>query len=241
MAKMKDLIIDIGNTRIKVAEFEDAILTSVEVMTAAELIQFLDKNSDYKSKFYSSSANPDGEIEQLLLGKYGFEALNRQLNMPFHNTYQTPETLGLDRLALAAAAIKLFPDSNVLVIDAGTCITYDLINAKGEYIGGAIAPGISMRYHAMNHYTAGLPLLKLARVDKLIGSTTEACMNIGVEKGVVFEVDAMIKAYELEFDKLNIVLTGGDTFHLAGQLKNSIFANPNFILEGLECIMTYNL
>ncbi|MDA8596258.1 type III pantothenate kinase [Flavobacteriaceae bacterium] len=238
---MKDLIIDIGNTRIKVAEFEDAILKQVEVMTAAELIQFLDKNLNYKNKFYSSSANPDGKTEQMLLSSYGFSVLNRQLELPFQNAYKSPETLGVDRLALAAAAIKLYPNSNVLIIDAGTCITYDLVNAKGIYLGGAISPGISMRYMAMNHYTAGLPLLKLAKVDKLIGSTTEECMNIGVEKGVVFEIDAMIKAYELEFDKLNIVLTGGDTFHLAGQLKNSIFANPNFILEGLECIMTYNL
>jgi len=241
MAKMKDLIIDIGNTRIKVAEFEDAKLKSVEVMTAAELILFLGKNSNYINKFYSSSANPNGEMEQLLLTKYGFTTMTRQLKVPFKNAYETPETLGLDRLALAAAAVKLFPNSNVLVIDAGTCITYEFVDSNGTYLGGAISPGIAMRYQAMNHYTAGLPLLKSNQVDGLIGNTTKDCMNIGIERGVVFEVDSMIRAYELQFDNLNIVLTGGDTFHLAGQLKNSIFANPNFILEGLECIMTYNL
>lgn len=238
---MKDLIVDIGNTRIKVAVYEQGKLLSIDVLDKSELADFFLSVENVGRKFYSSVGDSDGEVEKLLREKFDFTALSRKMKMPFTNSYKSKETLGLDRLALAAAAVKCYPNKNVLVIDAGTCITYDLVESDGSYQGGAISPGIEMRYKAMNHYTAGLPLLNVKPVNELLGKTTPECMHIGVEKGVVFEIDSMLDAYNQQYDNLTVVLTGGDTFHLEGQLKNTIFANPNFVLEGLECIMTYNI
>ncbi len=235
-----DLIVDVGNTRIKVAVFEDGSLKEHVSCEQENLIPIINKiltSRDIKRRFFSSVKDNLDFLET----DYDFIALNRAMRMPFENLYETKETLGLDRLALAASAVKLYPGFNVLVIDAGSCVTYDVVTSSKEYLGGAISPGLTMRYKAMNRFTDGLPLLDSISTEIWLGGTTETSMRVGVEKGLILEIDGMISHYKTEFENLYVLLTGGDAFHLAGQLKNSIFANQNLVLEGLESIMTINL
>lgn len=156
--------------------------------------------------------------------------------VPFFNNYGSPRSLGVDRIALAAAAAVNYPKKNVLVIDAGTCITFEFKNANDEYLGGAIAPGIQMRFKALHDYTAKLPLVSLASVEDFIGNNTETSILSGVVNNVVQEIDGVINQYLARFEDLTVILTGGDTLFLAERVKNTIFANPNFLLEGLNAI-----
>jgi type III pantothenate kinase len=146
-----------------------------------------------------------------------------------------------DRLAAAIAGATLYPGSNVLVIQAGTCITYEFINAQGEYIGGAISPGIQMRYKAMNTFTGKLPLIEHKKFDGLIGQTTEESILSGVNNGILAEVDGIINAYKSQYPDLTIILSGGDADFFVKQLKNSIFAVPNIVLKGLNIILDFNV
>ena len=235
-----DLIVDVGNTRIKVAVFEDGSLKEHISCDKDNFIFTINKiltSFDIRRRFFSSVKKNMG----FLVSDYDFTALDRGMLMPFKNRYDTMETLGLDRLALAASAVKLYPGNNTLIIDAGSCVTYDIVNSSKEYLGGAIAPGLAMRYKAMNSFTDGLPLLQSEAFDLWLGKSTETCIRVGAEKGLVLEIDGMISHYKTEFENLHVLLTGGDAFHLASQLKNSIFANQNLVLEGLESIMTINL
>ena len=177
------------------------------------------------------------EIEKL----FHLIRLSYKLKLPFKNKYKTPETLGADRIALIGAAMQNYSSNSVLVIDAGTCITFDFVNRKKEYYGGAISPGVEMRYKAINTFTTNLPLLELDYPKKLIGNSTENSIHSGIINGVLSEIEGVIERYK-EFDeKLTVVLTGGDTNFLAKRLKNGIFANPNFLLEGLNYILNYNI
>jgi type III pantothenate kinase len=160
--------------------------------------------------------------------------------MPFKNLYKTPETLGLDRLALASAAVQQYPKTNTLVIDAGTCITYDFVDANAHYFGGAISPGLQMRYNALHKQTAQLPLLQPKRQTSYIGATTEASIHSGVIFGTVQEIQGVVSTYLLDYSDLTVILTGGDANFLCKQFKISIFANSNFLLEGLNFILDFN-
>jgi type III pantothenate kinase len=166
--------------------------------------------------------------------------LNSKTEVPFNNLYKTPKTLGVDRIALVSAAKKMYLNKNVLVIDAGTCITYDFISDESDYFGGAISPGLHMRYDAMHHFTANLPKLS-PKANIVLGDSTENAMHQGVVNGLVLEIDGIINQYLSKYNNLTIVLTGGDTNFLAKLLKSSIFANPNFLLEGLNHILNYNI
>ena len=166
--------------------------------------------------------------------------MNTTTPLPFKNRYTTPSTLGNDRIALAAAAVCVYPLKNTLVIDAGTCITFDFINSKNEYLGGAISPGIGMRYKSLHQYTGKLPLLSKNEEFKLIGTSTKSSIHSGIINGIICEIKGVIAQYQQDFGDLTIVLTGGDTKFLSKQLKNSIFANQNFLLRGLNKILTFN-
>jgi len=133
-----------------------------------------------------------------------------------------------------------FPDKNVLIIDAGTCITYDFINHKNEYLGGAISPGIKMRYNALHNLTANLPLLEAKPPKDLIGKSTSESIHSGIVNGILKEIDGIVLEYQKKYQDLTVILTGGDTKFLSKQLKSSIFANSNFLLEGLNFILEFN-
>ena len=238
-----NLIIDTGNTRTKLALFNKEEFVSVQkIKNTAVLVELkkLFKTAHIKHAIISSVAGISNEIINFLKNKITLVVLDSTTKIPFKNLYKTPKTLGVDRIALMAAAQKNYPHKNVLVIDAGTCITYDFLNDKNEYFGGAIAPGLKMKYKAMHQFTANLPLLK-PKANVKIGNSTKNAMHQGVINGTVLEMEGIIHQYKKNNDNLTVVLTGGDTIFLAKLLKSSIFANPNFLLEGLNHILNYNL
>ena len=239
-----NLIIDVGNTRIKLAVFDDQTLQFKKTCRNKEFLQTLSEIvEEYPALsrcIISSVGDFDNEYLELLSHKFSMLILTGQTKVPFKNDYSTPSTLGVDRIALISAAATEYPGANVLVIDAGSCITYDFINAKNEYLGGAISPGIEMRYEALNSFTANLPLLKTNLPEKTIGDSTKTSIHSGVVNGVLYEIDGFIRTYIENYSDLTIILTGGDAHFLRDSLKNDIFANPNFLLVGLNYILEHN-
>lgn len=239
-----NLIVDIGNSRIKIAVFNKDELIYNEVITKDSFVEAtLNLKEKFKCKYAIISAVGNlnkSEIDQIKANIKVFE-LDTTTKIPFFNNYATPKTLGVDRIALVAAAVSKYQNQNVLIIDAGTCITFDFVSAEKMYLGGAISPGIEMRYKALNKYTKKLPLLKPDITASLIGTSTETCIHSGVINGVISEIDSIIAKYRKKNKDLTVVLTGGDANFLSNRLKNGIFANPFFLLEGLNTILTYNL
>jgi type III pantothenate kinase len=167
--------------------------------------------------------------------------LHPALPVPIVNLYATPATLGVDRLAGICGARQLFPFENCLVIDAGTCITYDFLDRDGKYHGGAISPGLQMRFKAVNTFTARLPLVSAIPEPPLIGNSTESCIQSGIIHGVISELDGIISQYQAKFPDLRVILCGGDTRFFENKLKASIFASPELVLVGLNSILIYNV
>lgn len=239
-----NLIIDVGNTRVKVAVFNNSELIHNEIFTSESLlkgvINIVEKYQCRNAIISSVGSVKKSDLIQLK-AKINLLELNSETKIPFKNAYATPKTLGVDRIALIASAVLNFPNKNVLVIDAGSCITYDFISSDAVYVGGAISPGLNMRYKAMHNFTKKLPLLEPSESYMLIGGSTIDCMHSGVIFGVLNEIDSAICQYKEKKDDLTVVLTGGDVKFLSNKLKNSIFANPNFLLQGLNKILTHNL
>ncbi|MGB2231388.1 MAG: type III pantothenate kinase [Flavobacteriaceae bacterium] len=240
-----NLVLDVGNSYLKMAVFDNNKLHQRELLKAsinlASFLKTIKSMPDIINVIVSSVSELNVDIYSYLNDNYKLIELNNQLKFPFENCYHTPNTLGVDRLALAAAASFYYPNKNVLIIDAGTCITYDLINASNQYLGGGISPGIAMRYKSLNYFTSRLPLLDSKNDSELIGTDTNKSIESGVINGVISEIDGIISQYMTEFDDLTVVLTGGDSEFLSMQLKNSIFANSNFLLEGLNYLLQFNL
>ena len=166
--------------------------------------------------------------------------LSHSLKFPFTIRYETPDTLGHDRLANMAGAMAVRPNSNVLVIDCGTCITYSLLH-EGIFIGGSIAPGVRMRYRALHEFTGKLPSVEPSRIlPAIAGSSTAASIRSGVELAIVLETDAMIEAYRHAFNNLQVLITGGDYSFFENSLKSTIFAVPQLTQLGLHEILRIN-
>lgn len=238
------LIIDVGNTRVKVAVFEIDTIKEVFTFEKINIIPELKKiisNFSISHSIVSSVANFTDEETKKIAELLNPVFLDSNTKVPFENLYKTPKTLGVDRIALASAAIKKYPNQNVLILDAGTCITYEFITDEGNYLGGAISPGIAMRYKALHTFTSKLPLLKANELENFIGTDTESSIHSGVINGVCNEIDGIIAQYQKKYPDLTVVLTGGDTYFLSKQLKSVIFAHPNFVLEGLHTILIHNL
>ena len=239
------LVIDVGNTRIKAAVFEDATLFEIFVFSKIELQKNIENILKKFEKITDLIVSSVGDVE-----KQSFLAYNNILNVhflshedsfPFHNCYATPKTLGIDRMVLAAGATLQFPSQNRLVIDAGTCVTYDFIDEENNYLGGAIAPGLRLRYEVLHNFTAKLPLLSLESPKDFIGTSTSESIHSGVVNGFVYEIDGFIDEYKARYSNFIIILTGGDTDFLAKRLKNTIFANSNFLLESLNQTFQYKI
>lgn len=239
-----NLIVDAGNTFVKLAVFNNGELIFHENVQPA----------DFSTKIRELVANYAG-VRHAIVSNVGFltkkqlkvvgvfcklHELSYKSALPFKNYYATPQTLGVDRLALAIAAFINHPKTNTLVIDAGTCITYDFVNDLGEYLGGAISPGLSMRYKALHQQTAKLPLLEIDDVGDFIGNSTANSIHSGVINGVCNEIDGVVNQYNSRFTDLTVILTGGDAQFLSKRLKNTIFANSNLLLEGLNYMLEYN-
>jgi len=239
-----NLIIDIGNTRLKLAVYEENSCVKKVTVLRKDFLNTVNKilkeYPEIKKGIISSvdffSKEEENELKQLLK----LTLVSASMKLPFKNRYATPKTLGVDRIALIAAAADQYKKENVLVIDAGTCVTFDFLNSKNEYLGGAISPGLTIRYEALHNLTAKLPLLEPKDSNFLIGNTTESSIHSGVINGLINEIDGVIQQYQSSYKDLTIILTGGDTNFLAKRLKSSIFANSNFLLEGLNHLLKIN-
>ncbi len=240
---MTTLAIDFGNTRVKFGVFEGGVLKLSNFVDAEEAekqfdVLYASHNPD--AIVFCASGNSKDFVTFLEKRGLSYEMVSAATQVPFKNLYKTPETLGLDRKMLMVAASKDFPEFDTLVIDAGTCVTYDFKTRNGEYLGGAISPGLQMRFKAMHQFTAKLPDLKASKNEvPLIGADTFESMQSGVINGLVAEIDGLIDRYKLEYDELKIILTGGDGLFLSDRLKNVIFADSNFLLKGLNYIVEF--
>ena len=166
--------------------------------------------------------------------------VSEKIRLPFLNQYKTKTTLGADRIAAVAGAMEFFPEKNILIINAGTCITYDIVTSKKNYEGGVIAPGIRMRLESMHEQTAKLPLIKNMRAVKIPAKTTEENMLAGSVVAAALEADGFVRRFEKQFGKLNVILTGGDAAMLQGLMESRIFAEPNLTLYGLNALHKLN-
>lgn len=237
-----NLIIDIGNTQIKTAVFQDGNIVFNHIIAYVDLakeIEIIKKKFSIKNVIVSSVGKIKAKEIKVLSSFKKLITLDHSVKVPFINKYKSPETLGVDRIALVAAAVHKYPKKNVLIIDAGTCVTFDFVNSNNEYFGGAISPGIYMRYKSLHAFTANLPELEISKFS-LTGKNTKESIHSGVLNGILHEIKGVIAEYREEYPDLTVVLTGGDTNFLAKKLKSSIFANPNFLLEGLNSILIHN-
>ena len=239
-----NLIIDVGNTYAKLAVYSKnrLLVKKVELHIDVSKVanSLLDKYKSIDSGIISSVGRLSKVDVKLISKRIQLIELNHKTSLPFKNFYGTPKTLGVDRIALVSASVEQFPNNNVLIIDAGTCITYDFITAKNEYLGGAISPGIRIRYTSLNNLTANLPLLESKAPKSFIGTTTSESIHSGIINGVLNEIEGVINKYIENYEDLTVILTGGDTKFLSKRLKSSIFANSNFLLEGLNYLLEFN-
>ena len=239
----KKLIIDLGNTRSKVAVFVGDELQEIKYFDSSDPGQLLKpylESRDLKACIISSVSMPTAPFRQFLSELKVIE-FNASTPLPIVNRYASPSTLGADRLAGTVAANGLYPGKDVLIIDAGTAITYDFINKKGEYLGGGITAGVHMRFKALNAFTSRLPLVEPRYPDFLIGRNSDESILTGVMNGIRAEMDGIIEEYKLLYPDIITLFTGGDMFYFEKNLKNNIFAIPNLVLNGLNLILEYNL
>ena len=239
------LAVDIGNTKIKAAVFEGNDLSGRFVFdkneAAKSIKEIFGKHPDITHSILSSVGQDSNELLLLLKERTSLVAVSHESRFPFVNKYGTPATLGIDRMVLAAGAVLAYPRQNRLVIDAGTCITYDFADSNDNYLGGAISPGLNLRYGAMHNFTAKLPLLYPEMPTHYIGKSTNESMHSGVVNGLLHELEGFIKQYDEEYQGLKVILSGGDAEFLAKRLKNTIFANSNFLLESLNLLYLYTI
>jgi type III pantothenate kinase len=236
------LCLDFGNTRLKYAVFAGNAMAEVAVLEndGPELIRTLVERYHPSKSILSSVINHAPEIEEILAQQTRFHKLSHLTRMPFTVPVGKPETMGADRLALAAAAVQFHPGKNNLVVGLGTAITYNFINQYAQFLGGGISPGMELRFKSLNDYTAKLPLVKKDWNFPLVGYDTRTNILSGVILGMAKEIDGMIDAYEARYGNFNVVLTGGDSAYFAGHLKNRIFADPEFLYKGLYALSETN-
>ena len=245
---MHNLVVDIGNTNSKIAVFNDKVLVffqSLEQLDQSVLIELISKYKIVNSAV-STVRQDFVEIISFLAANTNYIKFSTQLNTGVNNFYKTPSTLGQDRWAKIIAVHHAYPHQNILVIDAGTCITYDVLNSEGAYYGGSISLGISMRFKALNHYTGKLPLVEWNTDTENIpmGTDTNTAIINGVLQGVINEVEGFIALHHKDKKELKVVITGGDATFLLDQLKNSIFApeiihDPYLVLKGLNEVIAF--
>jgi type III pantothenate kinase len=239
------LAVDVGNTKIKAAVFEGNAFVEKIIFdkndTAKSIEKIFKENPGIAFSILSNVGNTNSELIALLERHSHLTSVSHHSAFPFFNKYATPATLGIDRMVLASGAVLQFPAVNRLVIDAGTCITYDFIDRENNYLGGAISPGLRLRYESLHNFTAKLPLLSHELPENYIGNSTNSSIHSGVVNGMIHEIDGFVRQYSEQYQELTIILTGGDADFLAKRLKNTIFANSNFLLESLSNLHTYTI
>lgn len=235
-----NIAVDLGNSFAKAACFEgDEMINKPLKVTPEELIELIKKNNPEQIIFGSVG----GDLNQIL-GKISPAirclVADHTLRFPIKNFYKTPETLGIDRLAGVIAAQHLYPNSNCLVIDIGTCITYDLLDRLGGYHGGSISPGLFMKFKALHTFTVKLPFVEAVDNPPLIGKDTRESIQSGVISGTLLEIEGFINKFGIDFPNLNTIICGGDAKFFESKIKAPIFVVPELVLIGLNRILQYN-
>lgn len=235
-----NLVVDYGNSSAKVAIFDQHKLTEKHVFAQQDELKHFIETSRAENFIISSVSAEAEKVLSWSRAPHKF-ILTHKLPLPVTILYATPHTLGVDRIAGACGATQLFPERNKLVIDAGTCITYDFTDSKKQYHGGGISPGLSMRFKAVHTFTARLPLASIVENPELIGNSTELSIQSGVINGTVAEIDGIIERYQQKYPDLQVVLCGGDAAFFENKLKASIFASPDLVLIGLNSVLIHNV
>jgi len=246
-----NLIIDIGNSRVKVAVFQDDVLQSVTPFSHAEFPKALPnwvKQENIGPQIQYMGCASVGKKELMAafsdlakaLPQAQWLAIDHQTPLPVDNAYRTPQTLGMDRICACVGGRSRTKEGRLLVIDAGTAITYDYLDAENRYQGGGIAPGIRLRFRSLNDYTASLPLVETKGDAPLIGYNTETSIRSGVVNGMVAEVAGVVESYRnLSPEPLTVYLTGGDGVFLGNRLKNINFVDSDLLLYGIHTVVSY--
>ena len=241
---MRNLVIDIGNSRVKYGVFQDGELqleNRLEEWSADDIFE-LATNHQAENIIYSTVGRElSVALKAKLNSSFQVFELNQELPLPFVNAYKTPATLGKDRLAAAAGALHWYPGHHCLIVDAGTCITLDLLQADAVFLGGNIAPGVRMRLRAMHEQTARLPLVEPKATPQIWGTSTETALQNGAVLGAALEIEALAARLQKAWPNMRVVLTGGDAAFLANSLECKIFVHSNLVLWGLNKILTYNV
>lgn len=237
-----NLIIDIGNTFIKLAIYEDDRILFLKryKKVLVKDIKNLYKKYPFSKSIVSSVRKTEAYFLKYLTKHHSLITLSHKTKVPITNKYGTPKTLGLDRVAAVVGASIAFPRKKALVIDIGTCMTYDYIDNKKFYWGGNIAPGVELRLNAMHHFTSALPLVKRKWNDEMLGKSTKSAIQNGAVWGIKLEIESFIKTLTSKKGHLHVILTGGDATYFGELIDSEIFVAPNLLLKGLNEILKYN-
>lgn len=239
-----NLAIDIGNTHIKAAVFEEGLLVETfksKTADAAFVEQVFAAYPAIGKAILASVRGRNAEVEEALDRRVkGFLRFDTAMPVPLKSKYATPQTLGQDRLAAAVGANAIYPECNVVIFDFGTAMTVDVVTNKGVFMGGNISPGLDTRFRALHEYTSNLPLLTAEGRTALVGNSTETAIRSGVVNGMQYEIECYIEALSAKYDDMKIIFTGGDGKFFAKKLKNTIFATYDLVVHGLNRILEYN-
>ena len=235
-----NIVVDYGNTASKVGIFKDDRLQDKRLFQDPAALRAFLESYHAENIIVSSVSHPAEEVLTWSPVRGKKISLSHQLPLPVKILYATPQTLGVDRIAAVCGAAEIFPHQNCLVIDAGTCMTYEFIDDKGNYHGGGISPGIAMRFEAMHRFTSRLPLIQPVLHAPLVGNSTESSMQSGVINGARAEVEGIIQKYLDQYPNLKTILCGGDVAFFENQLKQPIFISPDLVLIGLNRILHYH-
>lgn len=236
------LCFDLGNTRAKCGVYSGNILIREEDLERGNLLRdagrCLDSCQAERIILCSVTEHPKA-LEELLASRAPLILLDQYTPLPLRNLYESPQSLGADRLALACGGQARFPGVHVLVIAAGTCLTYNFVHREGSFLGGGISPGLSMRFQALAHFTHGLPLIQASWDYPLIGYNTRQSLLSGVQGGILEEVKGMVRLYQEKYSGLRVLISGGDSGFFEGRIRDGIQILPSLAFEGLYSILEY--
>ena len=236
-----NIAVDYGNTSAKVGIFRDGQLQDKRLFQDPAALRAFLESYHAENVIVSSVSHPAEDVLSWSVARGEKIALSHQLPLPIKILYTTPQTLGVDRIAAVCGAVEIFPNQDCLVIDAGTCITYEFVDQRENYYGGGIAPGIAMRFEAMHHFTSRLPLVHPIPLPPLVGDSTETSMQSGVINGVRAEVEGIIQKYVDQYPGIKTILCGGDAAYFENQFKQPLFVSPDLVLIGLNKILHHHL
>lgn len=237
-----NLTIDLGNTYAKTGLFEEGkLIKTKNNLTFQALIQYVNTLKPANIIISSVSYSEEQLIQNFRYSCTNLFFLKNNTPVPIIKLYDTPDTLGADRIAAAIGARVIFPENNAMIIDLGTCITYDLVDTKEQFHGGIISPGVRMRFTAMNTFTKRLPLLEPEEAPSILGKSTKHAMQSGVMNGITAEINGFIEEYHKLLTKINVILCGGDATFFANRIKYPNFVIPELVLIGLNRILEYNV